>query len=278
MAIDTSSNYGFQKPAVGKNLSALDLIKAVSNNADGCDAQLKRINDAIAIDTNGNINIQNGTVWGADAFWNFASAHNATHQARIGSYSGSQPAGNLFFEPQNYFVIRSLFSTSSTNVPVNGTIYGNLNITGNFGVSGAKNRLVQTKSYGQIGLNAIESAECWFTDVGESILINGECRIDFDKKFLETVNTNVPYQIQTWGYDGGDVTVYKKDMHLNYFIVRAKNNSADCPFGYKIYAKQLGYEDVRLKEIDNHIPDNTSKYAKLYFKDKLNNNKQNSGE
>jgi hypothetical protein len=262
MAIDTTKNYGFQKPATGKNLTSLDLIKAVSNNADAVDQQIHNINTDFA--TN------HITIWSTNASLDFASNYSASRQARILSYYGDQPAGNIFIEPQNYLVIRSLFSNGTTNNPVNATLYGNLDITGHLGVGGAKNRLVKTKNYGQIGLNAVESTECWFTDLGENTLLNGECKIEFDKKFLETININMPYQVKVWAYDGGDVTVYKQDMHTDYFIVKAKNGSEDCPFCYEIYAKQLGYENVRLKEIDNHIPDNASKYSELYFKDKQN--------
>jgi hypothetical protein len=286
----TTNNYGMKQPEINSTTDTIDdAVNGIGYNAGVCDSQLKKINDSLQIGADNTINIQGMTVWGSQSVINFAPI-NSSHQSRILSYTGTQPSGNIFIEPQNYFVMRSLFSTATENKPVNGTIYGNLNVTGNFGVGGAKNRLVQTKSYGQVGLNAIESTECWFTDIGEGILVNGECKIEFDKKFLETININVPYQVKVWAYDGGNVTVYKKDMYSDCFIVKKKNDSVDCHFAYEIYAKQLGYEDVRLKEIDDIETQNKKiekKNAELlaeYKKTEINkqrymiNNNQNSGE
>lgn len=272
--MDTIGN-GLKKPSMTTDIID-DVVSAVATNATICDSQFTKINDATAIDSYNHLNIQSPNIFGTHAILNFIASRNANNLAQIISYSdGGQPAGNLFIEPQNYLVIRSLFSTPTTNAPVNTTFYGSVNVVGNFGVNGAKNRLVQTKTYGQIGLNAVESAECVFNDYGRAKLISGQCKINIDNKFLETVNTkDYQYDVYLTKYGQGDIWVDFDSMTETYFRVIG---TSDINFGYQIVAKQLGYEDIRLKEIDNHIPDNTSKYAELYFKDKLNNN-QNSGE
>ena len=66
-----------------------------------------------------------------------------------------------------------------------------------------------------------------------------------DKKFLETVNTNIDYEVQTWAYGNGNVWVNPDKMYPQYVVVEGTN---DINFGYKIIAKQRGYEHNRLDE------------------------------
>ena len=122
---------------------------------------------------------------------------------------------------------------------------GDLDVTGNLTVNGEKNRAVKTDHYGTVKLNAVESCECYFEDVGRGKLENGKYIIRMDKKFLETVNTNIQYEVQTWAYGNGNVWVNPDKMYPQYVVVEGTN---DINFGYKIIAKQRGYENNRLEE------------------------------
>ena len=122
---------------------------------------------------------------------------------------------------------------------------GDVDVTGNLTVNGEKNRAVKTDHYGTVKLNAVESCECYFEDVGRGKLENGKYIIRMDKKFLETVNTNIQYEVQTWAYGNGNVWVNPNKMYPQYVVVEGTN---DIDFGYKIIAKQRGYENNRLEE------------------------------
>lgn len=137
------------------------------------------------------------------------------------------------------------FVAASSDNP-NFWIKKNLIVDGNMGCTGTKNRVVETKTYGKVKLNAIESTECLFTDIGRGKLENGTCIIKLDPKFLETVNTDTQYEVKTWAYGNGNVWVDTRKMYKQYVVVEG---TADIEFGYEVMAKQKGYEDIRLEEV-----------------------------
>ena len=132
---------------------------------------------------------------------------------------------------------------------IKGTIAidGNLKIFGNFEATGAKNRAVET-SQGFVRINAYETAEPYFGDIGEAQTDeNGQVRIDIDPLFAETVNTSCPYQVFLQPYCRGSFYVIERAE--DHFIVKGPKNGA---FGYEIKARQKGYEQIRLKSSYNY--------------------------
>lgn len=123
---------------------------------------------------------------------------------------------------------------------------GNLNMLGDLTVSGKKNRVVNTEHYGKIAQNAYETCECYFGDIGRGKLKNGKYIIRLDPKFLETVNTDIQYEVRTWAYGNGTVWVDTSKMYKQYVVVEG---TADIEFGYEVIAKQKGYEKDRLEEV-----------------------------
>lgn len=125
-------------------------------------------------------------------------------------------------------------------------------VKGNFSVSGTKNRLVNTKNYGRINLNAYETTDSYFGDIGQGILDeNGLCYISIDTIFLETINTKNDYQVFLQKYGPGDIWVESKTE--TYFVVKGAPNTT---FAWELKAKQLGYETTRLKQSKNdYIPE-----------------------
>ncbi len=121
----------------------------------------------------------------------------------------------------------------------------NIHANGDISCAGQKHRIVITEDYGMVKMNAFETAECYFGDIGRAKLKDGKCIIRMDKKFLETVNTNIQYEVQTWAYGNGNVWVEPSGMHPQYVVVRGTN---DIEFGYSIMAKQKGYENERMEE------------------------------
>lgn len=121
---------------------------------------------------------------------------------------------------------------------------GDLTVGGNLSVTGNKNRIVGTENYGTRLLNAYETTECLFGDVGEATIgEDGAVKIEIDKIFLETVDTTVNYQVFTTKYGQGDCWVSKRTE--TYFIIEGTPN---LQVGYEIKAKQKDFINTRLEE------------------------------
>ena len=110
-------------------------------------------------------------------------------------------------------------------------------------VSGSKNCVQGTKNYGKRLINAYETCDYLFGDIGESIIENGECIVYLDDIFKEVISTDVNYQVFLTKYGKGDIWV--SERHSDYFIVQAEN---DIRFAWEIKAKRKGYENYRLEE------------------------------
>ncbi|OPG88525.1 pyocin knob domain-containing protein [Limosilactobacillus reuteri] len=104
---------------------------------------------------------------------------------------------------KNYFSISSdgaisITANGKSILSLNGLfpgVNGDFNVSGNFTVTGSKNAIVPT-SRGMAAINAYETAEYYFGDIGETQTnSNGVVTVMIDPYFLETVNTLVPYQV-----------------------------------------------------------------------------------
>lgn len=121
-----------------------------------------------------------------------------------------------------------------------------VSIGGDLSVLGSKNAVVPS-SKGYIAINAYETAEYYFGDIGESQTDKqGVKIINLDPLFLETVNTSVPYQVFLSSYDDAKVWVFARNNNM--FIV--KSDKPNVKFAWEIKAKRKDYENVRLKTVD----------------------------
>lgn len=118
-------------------------------------------------------------------------------------------------------------------------------VSGNFGVLGSKNALVQT-SQGLTAINAYETAEYYFGDMGRAETSNEKivC-VYMDPLFLETVNTTIPYNVFLTSYSSAKIWV--SEMFPTYFVI--KSDKPNVNFAWEIKAKRRGYENDRLKLI-----------------------------
>lgn len=124
------------------------------------------------------------------------------------------------------------------------SVQGNVTIEGHFSVADgfAKNCIQGTKNYGKRLINAYETAEYYYGDIGENEVKNGICKIEIDPIFSECVNLEVAYQVFLSPYGKGNVYVSKRMP--TYFIVEGDN----IPFCWELKAKRMGFENTRLKE------------------------------
>lgn len=141
----------------------------------------------------------------------------------------------------------SLDSTLDDKISMSGGVVS----WGNFSVVGKKNAAVET-SQGMTLINAYETAEYYFGDIGESTTDeSGICKVMIDSLFLETVNTSVPYQVFVSPYSGAKAWVAER--YDTFFVV--KSDKPNVKFTWELKAKRLGYEDDRLEVVNIEKPE-----------------------
>ena len=152
---------------------------------------------------------------------------------------------------KNYFSISSdgaisITANGKSILSLNGLfpgVNGDFNVSGNFTVTGSKNAVVPT-SRGMAAINAYETAEYYFGDIGETQTNNdGVVTVMIDPYFLETVNTLVSYQVFLTSY--GDGNVWVSSRSANNFTV--KSSKPNIHFAWEIKAKRKGYENDRME-------------------------------
>lgn len=130
----------------------------------------------------------------------------------------------------------------------------------NLYVSGTKNSNQETKTYGNRLINAYETAEYFFGDIGSGkIGSNGECCVYIDEIFQECVNTNIEYHIFTQIYNG---VISKIERYPNYFIVYGAQGTE---FSWELKAKRKGFEHARLEQ--KYVGQNANIEDELNFKE-----------
>lgn len=122
------------------------------------------------------------------------------------------------------------------------SVDGYADIGGDLDVEGEKNCLQSTENYGKRRINAYETVEYYFGDIGEGVIRDQECIVYIDDIFNECINTSISYQVFTQIYTG---TITKIERNENYFIIYGSDNTE---FAWEIKAKRKGYENVRLEE------------------------------
>jgi len=116
---------------------------------------------------------------------------------------------------------------------------------GNTHALGTKSAVVRTPSYGQRKLYAVESPEVWFEDFGAAQLVNGQATVTIEPVFAQTVNLGEYHVFLT---PLGDCPLFVAEKTPAAFTVKAMGGQAcRIAFDYRIVARRLGYESVRLE-------------------------------
>ncbi len=222
---DGNSPVGFYANTNRNTFSILSAVNGISPPPSGFGVEFNTINGMVVNLRPDNWKNNPGT---GDKHWGYGNqSFNIQKDDHIGAYFGQGDNGNQI------------------NFNLGGDGCG-FNVNGPFHVTGAKNSVVQT-SQGWLAINAYETAEYYFGDIGESNTGNqSKVTIGIDKIFNETVNTNVQYQVFVTPYS--DAHVWVEQRYHNRFVVCSDKPNAE--FGWEIKAKRKGYEDHRLRKID----------------------------
>ncbi len=122
---------------------------------------------------------------------------------------------------------------------------GGFYANGSMGCSGTKYRVVDTK-YGKIGMNAFETAEAYFADLGNGVIPDsGVANICLDPIFADTVDLAENYQVFITNTSPRKVEWVEKEQGT--FAVHGEPGAS---FDWMICCKQKGYAGTRMKHID----------------------------
>lgn len=123
------------------------------------------------------------------------------------------------------------------NIYTTGTIY-----TADLETSGNKNCVQDTENFGRRLINAYETAEYFFGDIGEDrIDETGKCIVKIEEIFKECVNTDINYHVFHSCYNG---SISKVERFSDRFEVYGDVNTI---FSWEIKAKRRGFENSRLE-------------------------------
>jgi len=123
---------------------------------------------------------------------------------------------------------------------------------GNLNCTGGKGAVVETASHGWRGLWAVESPGIWLEDFGSATLVDGEATVAIGPIFAETINLEEEYLVFLTPLGQEPVLLFVTAKTAQGFSVKGvtlEGKPASGSFDYRIVAKRLGYEDVRLPEI-----------------------------
>src|SRR5258707_619348 len=130
-----------------------------------------------------------------------------------------------------------------------------LHVVGDFIATGTKSALVETASYGDRHLYAVESPENWFEDFGGARLNKGRAVVKLDPIFAETVSTDIEYHVFLTPR-GNCRGLYVANQTPTSFEVRElQKGTGNIAFDYRIVAKRKGYEKARLAKLEHTNPE-----------------------
>jgi hypothetical protein len=145
--------------------------------------------------------------------------------------------------------------TASATTGTNYGVYGWSSSPSGYGVyysggitgTGAKNCVVRT-SNGPTLMYCQESPEAWFEDFGEGQLVDGECHIELEPLFLETVIIDEanPMKVFVQLHDEASHGVAVKKGFSGFDVLELENGVSTGTFDYRVVAKRKGFETRRL--------------------------------
>jgi hypothetical protein len=130
-------------------------------------------------------------------------------------------------------------------------IAGNLDVAGSISKTGELHYVEPTKDYGVRLLNALESPELKYVDMGRAQLENGVTTVYLDPILLQCIEPDTdstPWLFKTEVYgEGEDIRVI--EWGKNYFKVKECNGgTSNRKFGWWLYATRINYGGIRLQE------------------------------
>jgi hypothetical protein len=104
----------------------------------------------------------------------------------------------------------------------------------------------------KVSLYSVQSPENWFEDFGSGKLSNGSARVDLDSTFAQTVNTTQEYHVFLTPKGDCKGLYVSNESASGFEVHELGGGSSTVAFDYRITAKRIGYENVRLTDVTEH--------------------------
>ena len=149
-----------------------------------------------------------------------------------------------------------LIEARSGDYPL-GTLQFYVEADGDVFANGTYNSFKATGDGGHRTLYGMSSAEAWAEDFGSAALKDGRATVTIDPIFAQTVNLAVEYHVYLTPICSDLILIGVTQKGATSFTVQGATldgKPSSCSFDYRIVAKQRGYEDQRLEEVDIPAP------------------------
>lgn len=104
----------------------------------------------------------------------------------------------------------------------------------------------------RVSLYGLTSTEVWFEDLGSASLAAGRAEVAIDPTFARTVNLAETYQVYLTATCQEAVLLFVSEKTAAHFVVEGvnlKGEPSSCGFSYRLAAKRLGHEALRLEAV-----------------------------
>jgi len=195
----------------------------------------------------------------------FVSQSNTSTATKAGVYGRDDSAAGFGVAGHNYYsgvgvgawsFSGNLIEAYAGDYPDKSTRRFYVDALGNVYADGTYNSFKQTG--GSDGaehrtLYGMTSAEAWAEDFGSAALEGGKATVTIDPVFAQTVNLAVEYHVYLTPLCQEAVLLFVTAKSPASFAVQGvtlDGEPSQCSFDYRIVAKQLGYEDLRLEQVE----------------------------
>jgi hypothetical protein len=132
-----------------------------------------------------------------------------------------------------------------------GTCY--IDVSGDISCSGTVSGVVSAdKGARKLAVYSMQSAENWFEDAGSGELANGSVHVALDPTFASTVNTGVEYHVFLTPKGDCEGLYVTNETAEGFDVHELRGGHSGIAFDYRIMAKRVNYENVRLADVTEH--------------------------
>jgi hypothetical protein len=127
--------------------------------------------------------------------------------------------------------------------------FGNVYATGTYNII---TRIAGESETGHHALSALASPEAWYEDFGSGALVDGKAVVAVEALFAQAVDLQADYYVFVTPLCAEPVLLFVTDKNWQGFTVRGvalDGAPSECAFDYRIVAKPLGAEGVRMSQV-----------------------------
>jgi len=197
---------------------------------------------------------------GAPGVWGDTGGASESGFVGVVGTADDNSAGNFFNNsPQATLFVGNNSTANSTDLVLvaKGDNTGGLctiDVSGNLTCNGSVKGSVKVDNGSRnVALYAMQSPENWFEDAGSGQLSNGSARIELDPIFAQTVNAGVEYHVFLTPKGDSEGLYVSKETPQGFEVHEQRGGHSNIAFDYRIMAKRIGYEKIRLADLTEQL-------------------------